>query len=224
MLQRKYVKVPDQEQMTYADQKLRSMTCAVWVLVALIVGFMTTVVVLLAVLKSSGTFTQTMRMTESTIAMGDRSAKAEQDVKAFLAQNKFDETIAAGQRVVGNTERITSRVATLLETMDPQTVPQVLDRAHEILSSVGAEDVTRLMATLAHAQELFASITPDHIQKLVDGVGELSVHVGRLSEQAETAHSVEKITLLTEQLRTLAERANQLSQIKIAWDALNPAQ
>ena len=194
----------------WAKNNATCFKCSLITLTVSMVGLLIAMVVLLAAGAASGDMMK--KTSESTIAMRHDTEKLQADIKAHIdtlmghfPENQEELVIGQAFGIVENVHKISSRIEYLLNHMEPNTVPNVinsintvLEKIQSILDNVDADQSAKFMATADHLQELVANVTPDQVQKLVDGVGETAQHVGHMSEQAEQQDFMSRVIALVE--------------------------
>ena len=194
----------------WAQKNASCFKCSIITLTVSMVGLLIAMVVLLAAGAASGDMMK--KTSESTIAMRQDTEKLQADIKAHIAElmshfPENQEQLVVGQAfgIVENAHKISSRVEYLLNHMEPDTVPNVinsinnvLEKVQSILGNVNADESAKFMATADHLQELVANITPQQIEKATNGIAETAEHVGVLTGQAQEQNLMSRVTKLVE--------------------------
>lgn len=217
----------------WGKKNAKCLKCAIITQAVATVGLLIAIVVLLAAGYAGSDMMA--KTSESTIAMRKNTEKLEHDIRGHIDNmlSKFppnQEELALKQvfGIIENVHKITSRTEFLLNHLEPNTLPNLITSVDHLVSkvelmvqNVDPRETTKLMMMIGHVQELIASITPAQIQKVVNGVGETSEHLGHMSGQAEQAGLLNRVINIVIDFEQIADSLKTIHKLSIELPELN---
>ena len=211
----------------WAQKNAGCFKCSIVIMTAAMVGVLIAILVLLA--AGAAGSDMMLKTSESTIAMRNQTEQLQIDVKSHIKDimshfpdDKEEVLVGQAFNIVENVHKISSRVEYLLNHMEPDTVPNVinsvnsvLEKVQAILGNVDANQSSKIMAAVDHVQELIANISPDQVQKIVDGVGETSEHVGHMTNQADENNLMSRVLKLVDDAESVVSNLKRVHSVTI---------
>ena len=219
----------EHEYMMRTNQLLTRITWFAAVGMVCTIGLMIAILVLLAGAWSQGdmltdTSKATMSMHRETNEMRDSVVDYINHIRSQFPANQ--DVLAARQAlgIVESANNILARADFLMQRVDEETIKQLSAHASSIMAKIDTAagnidqaTVERAKAMVAHMTELVSGISPQQASALVDGLAATTAQLGKLEQEADSVHFVEKSAGLFQEFQSVLHKFNGGEQVAVGF-------